>query len=746
MTKAAVLQLFASLSIFCALAQAQETDTLHTILTEITLVGQRETGAIHQLPEIVGTNIYAGKKSALLVLDQSHGNLVSNTMRQLMAKVPGIFIWENESSGIQINVAARGLSPNRSWEFNIRQNGVDIAADPYGYPEAYYNPQLQSVQRIEIVRGNGSLQYGPQIGGMINYILKNGSESSRPLQAEVWQTAGSNGLYNAYQAIGGKTSRLHYYAFSDYRRGDGWRANNRFNSLTGSVNLTWKATDQLDINVQFTRWNSQSQQPGGLTDGQFNSDARQSLRARNWMELDWTTAAVSADLRFNPGTRLTAKLFTILGDRESAGFFPSAGIIVPDVLNPQTGRYSNRTVDIDHYRNVGMESRLLTGFSTGTVHHHLSTGIRIFRGHTDRFRGGTGTTNFDPQFSIDREKGWSADINYGSINAAFHAEDLITLTPRLLLIPGFRLEYLSAQASGFSGRNSQGPIALVPQQRDRTFILGGIGIELLTSPDARLYFNATSAYRPVQFADLTTPPTTDVIDRNLQDAGGWNIDLGYRGRSGDRILFDASLFLLDYRNRVGTVKQQREDGSFYNYRTNIGQSRSAGLEAFTEFSLFKKASEPARHSDLRLFISTTWMNARYRSLQVSTVSNNILSTNNLRNKKVEYAPDAILRSGATAVRGKFSTTLQVSHTTGVFTDANNTVLPSANGQNGRIPAYTLLDLSADLKLNRGLSLRGGMNNLLNERYFTRRSSGYPGPGVLPGDGRTFFVTLGYRPE
>ncbi|MFM9075906.1 MAG: TonB-dependent receptor family protein, partial [Bacteroidota bacterium] len=528
-------------------------------------MGQRQSGAIHQLPEIVGTNIYAGKKTALVVLDQSHGNLVSNTMRQLLAKVPGIFIWENESSGIQIKIAARGLSPNRSWEFNVRQNGMDIAADPYGYPEAYYNPQLQSVQRIEIVRGHGALQYGPQIGGMINYILKNGSEFSRPIQAEVWQTAGSNGLFNAYQAIGGKTNRLHYYAFTDYRRGDGWRTNNHFNSLTGSGNLTWKATDRLDLNVQFTRWNSTSQQPGGLTDQLFNANARQSLRGRNWMELDWTTAAVSGDLRITDHTRMTTKLFTILGDRQSVGFFPSGGIIIPDGTNPQTGLPANRMVDIDHYRNLGMETRLLTGFNTGRIHHHLSTGIRLFRGNTFRFRGGTGTSDADPNFSIDQEKGWNADINYNSTNAALHAEDLITLTPRLLVVPGFRLEYLNAQASGFSGKNNQGPIALIPQQRDRTFLLGGIGIEYLTSPSTRLYANATSSYRPVQFADLTTPPTTDVIDRNLQDAAGLNIDLGYRGKSGDRLLFDASLFLLDYRNRVGTVKQQREDGSFYNF-------------------------------------------------------------------------------------------------------------------------------------------------------------------------------------
>ncbi len=184
-------------------AQDNVTDTLkpeHKYLPEITVVGLGSKSDIQQLPEIVGTSIYAGKKNALIVMDNVQGNVVTNTMRQVVAKVPGIQIWESDGSGIQIGIAARGLSPNRSWEFNVRQNGYDIAADPYGYPEAYYNPQLQGVQRIEIVRGHGSLQYGPQFGGMVNYILRNGSEINKPIAFETQQTVGSYGLFNSYNA------------------------------------------------------------------------------------------------------------------------------------------------------------------------------------------------------------------------------------------------------------------------------------------------------------------------------------------------------------------------------------------------------------------------------------------------------------------------------------------------------------------------------------------------------------------
>src|SRR5688500_10678859 len=134
-------------------------DTLqkrYSYLKEITIVGRGSKNDIQQMPEIVGTNIYAGKKNALIVMDNVQGNVVTNNMRQVLAKIPGIHVWESDGSGIQIGVAARGLSPNRSWEFNVRQNGYDISSDPYGYPEAYYTPQLQAVQRIQVVSGAGS--------------------------------------------------------------------------------------------------------------------------------------------------------------------------------------------------------------------------------------------------------------------------------------------------------------------------------------------------------------------------------------------------------------------------------------------------------------------------------------------------------------------------------------------------------------------------------------------------------------
>ena len=204
-----------------------------------------------------------------------------------------------------------------------------------------------------------------------------------------------------------------------------------------------------------------------------------------------------------------------------------------------------------------------------------------------------------------------------------------------------------------------------------------------------------------------------------------------------------SAFHLIYDNRVGTIKQQREDGSFYNYKTNVGGSASSGVEAFGELNITKAAGFSGSLGDLSVFASYAYNDARYNNFKVVTVVNNELSETNYKDKKVEYAPENILRAGVSYSYRGFSSSIQYSYTDQLYTDANNTEAPSANGQNGLIPSYSIIDVTAGYKHKSGLSIKAGVNNLANRNYFTRRAGGYPGPGVLPAEGRTFFVTLGY---
>ena len=697
-------------------------------LKDVTIVGRNSKSDYQQIPEIVGTNIYAGKKNALIVLENVQGNIANNTMRQVLAKVPGIHIWESDPSGIQIGIAARGLSPNRSWEFNVRQNGYDIAADPFGYPEAYYNPQLQAVQRIEIIRGQGALQYGPQFGGMVNYILKNGSEINQPFEFETQQTIGSNGLINSYNAIGGKKEKLNYYSFYDQRNGEGWRDNSQFFSKAGFGSVTYHLTKQVSINFELMHSHTRSQQAGGLTDLQIKENAKQSFRHRNWMDIKWTTPAINIQYEMNDHSRWNTKIFGTIGDRNSVGFLQS--ILVKDSINNATNQYNNRIVNIDQYRNYGLESRFITDYFIGQMKNTISTGIRLYTGNTHRLADGKGTTGTD--YDVRVEGLYPRDIQFRSNNAAVFIENIFRVTEKLLIIPGIRYEWLEGSASGSNGFSTTGALINLQEiQRRRNFVLVGIGSEFHLTNTTEFYANFSQAYRPIQFANLQAPPTTDQIDQDLKDARGYNLDLGYRGKVKNYLQFDLSGFYLQYNNRVGTITPS---GTNYRLVTNVGASTSKGLETYVEFNPLRAFSNNA-NSDIILFSSYSYTNASYSSNHRDA---------NTKGKKVENAPQDILRTGLSIGYKGFLFTTQLSHVGGTFSDANNTTTPSMNGNTGFIPAYTITDLTASYKFSKKMNLKAGINNLNDTRYFTRRAGGYPGPGALPGDGRNFFISIGAK--
>jgi Fe(3+) dicitrate transport protein len=116
----------------------------------------------------------------------------------------------------------------------------------------------------------------------------------------------------------------------------------------------------------------------------------------------------------------------------------------------------------------------------------------------------------------------------------------------------------------------------------------------------------------------------------------------------------------------------------------------------------------------------------------------------LRNNRVENAPEHSLRTGAHLQYKQIKLTSQFNWVSGVYTDANNTHTASPNAQNGYIPGYSVVDLTLSFPIRKSWSIKTGVNNLTDAVYFTRRASGYPGPGALPADGRSAFLTVTYQ--
>ncbi len=725
--------------------QRSETISINLIMREsiqqLTEVNIRASKGLREreiLPDVSSMAIYAGKKSEVINLSALDANLVTNNTRQIFSKTPGVMVWENDGSGMQVGVSVRGLSPNRSWEFNVRQNGVDISSDPFGYPEAYYNPPMEAVERIELVRGGASLQYGPQFGGLLNYVLK-GAAKDKPFSLETQQSAGSNGLFSTYNRVSGTVGRLTYNAYAHYRRADGWRENSRYGIFNGFASVSYALTNKLLLGLEVSRMYNESQQSGGLTDAQFAQNARQSSRTRNWFSTPWTVPTLKVEYAVNDHTRLTATVHGLFAERNSIGF--TQPIIIADVPDA-TGSYRPRQIDRDIYRNWGSEIRLISRYQLLGQQHALATGLKYFNGHTSRFQQGRGDSGSDFNLNLQTAV-FPRDLGLRVTNLAAFAETMLRLSSRWTLTPGLRLESLANDIAGRLNIAANGTENLVNQQSKRRFLLAGIGTEFKLIPDISLYANASQAYRPVLFSDLTPAAVTDfVVDPNLRDARGYSIDGGVRGKVQNYLNFDISAFLVNYNDRIGTLTLLNEAGRAYQLRTNIGRSVSRGLEAYVEFDPIVALAGRSRVGYLSLFSSMGFTDARYGDLRVATVTNGQATETNLNNRKVENAPAFIGRFGLNYTLRGFTLTALMNRVGSAYSDANNTETPSANAQNGLIPAYRVFDLSGSLNVKKRYIVRAGINNLTDERYFTRRAGGYPGPGILPADGRTTYLSVG----
>jgi Fe(3+) dicitrate transport protein len=694
-----------------------------------------------RMPEIKENVLFSGKKNEVLKLSNINGNFTTNNAREIFARIPGVTIWENEGSGIQINVGVRGLSPNRSWELNTRQNGYDISSDVFGYPEAYYNPPLEAVETIELVRGGSSLQFGPQFGGMLNYVLKR--ETKKKFSFETQNTVGSYGLMSTYNAIGGNFKKFSYYVYNHSRSADGWRENSEYTVRNTHAFVEYRFTENTKLSAEYTNMDYQMQQAGGLTDEQFNANPIQSLRERNWFGTPWNVFSINFDTKISDNFTSNTKLFGLIGERNSVGF-----IGTPNVVDD----LANRRVDRDLYVNYGIENRNIYKYRLGKINNNLAFGVRLYKANTQRLQDGRGTTGSDFDISIDGR--YVRDLNFTTENVAVFAENQFKVTEKFSVTPGVRYEYIQNSGDGRFGISGGNDVAMPNKTISRSQPLFGLGLEYKFRT-TNIYANITQAFRPVLFSDFTPPAVTDVIDPNLKDASGFNADVGFRGNFKNYLNFDFSLFYLSYNNRIGGIRQfvnnDPDQGTFL-FRTNLGETVNKGIEGFANLNITRLFEIEKPYGNLDFFASVSFIDSRYTDFRIFTVvpipdSNPPSATireTNLSGNRVENAPRYIHNFGLSWSNNNISATAQYRMSGRIFTDANNTTTPSPNGVTGILDDYRVFDLSTEYKFLKNYNIRAGINNLFDEEYATRRAGGYPGPGILPGEGRTFYISIGAK--
>lgn len=163
---------------------------------------------------------------------------------------------------------------------------------------------LESVQRIEILRGAGTVLYGDRAtGGVINIIT---DKSGQP-RASATATLGSNNYQSLGAQVAGGGEHGYFNLFAHYAETDGWRQNSqaRQQAITGRSALTLAAGEAF---VDFSLYEDKSGMPSSLLSAAYRSDPRQARTPADSQQRDGYRVRPGLKLKLSAHLALEAEL------------------------------------------------------------------------------------------------------------------------------------------------------------------------------------------------------------------------------------------------------------------------------------------------------------------------------------------------------------------------------------------------------------------------------------------------------
>ena len=704
-------------------------------LSEVQLVAAKQKiFSIKRLKDVEGTAIYAGKKTEVILVDNLMANLASNNSRQIYSQIVGLNIYQNDDAGLQLNIGGRGLDPNRTSNFNTRQNNYDISADVLGYPESYYSPPAESLSEIQIIRGAASLQYGTQFGGLVNFKTKTPNRYKK-LEVVLRNTIGSNGLYTNFTSFSGTSKNLSYYTYVNYKKGKGFRPNSEFESINIFTHFEYAFSSQTKLALEITYLNYLAQQAGGLNDAMFNNNPYQSVRSRNWFKVNWLLYNAKFTHNFSDQTRFSFNFFGLKASRDAIGFRTNRV--------DQIDSFEERDLIKGTFENFGFEPRFLHSYNFLGKKAKILLGGKFYKS-SNTSEQGPGSNGFDADFDFETDQyiDYKAQsfYKYPNLNTALFGEQIIYLKENLSITPGFRLEHIKTESAGYYKNinlDAAGNLLLnetisSAEIRKRSFVLFGLGASYKPNKHVEIYNNISQNYRSVTFTDISIVNPAFVINPNITDEKGYNLDFGIRGIYNKTISYDVSVFGLFYNNRIGFVQKAFPDGNVKSERGNVGNATIYGFESLVDVNLTKLLNINPTYG-ASFFANTSIIDSKYTASSI----------NGITGKKVEFVPKLNLKTGLKFTYKDFASSIQYTFLSAQYTDASNSIDSNLSGIIGLLPSYDVLDLSFSYKY-KNFKIESGINNALNLAYFTRRATGYPGPGIIPSPPRNSYVTIEWK--
>ncbi len=693
--------------------------------------------------------------------------------QEILEYVPGVNGFADDGVGnSRISIGIRGLNPRRSSRVLILEDGVPIQPALYVYPNMYYNPPSDRIDQVEVIKGSGSILYGPQtMGGVINYFTKRPRNERGGL---LKITGGENGYSSIFGELGGfsifnKKSRGEIQLL--YKQGDGFRDNNSFQQLNTTLKLNFRQSSTKNIYIKGNlNYEESNATYTGLTEWSFEKNPKFNPKEDDYFNVFRSALDIIQTEKINRNISKNTSAYVNYFDREWWREYDM--FIRAEDLNSSNEYSLDQAVDKDPAPGSG-----LSGYSDQYINLiRVGNGTNNFGILRKFYVAGTETSykidhnifNWSAKMDIgwrlywerfldDRKEGDSPTDRVGAYYELIHPDSLDIIGNPAVNVLGKSHHYETRAFAGYISESiDMGILNLRPglrfeifeqeridrlngssyQDQTEAVLLPGLGISANIF-GIKFFGGVHRGYTPPSSGALNIDMIlVDYIDKGLDvlPEKSWNKEIGVRGRS-SAIDFEVSGFHVDIENLIAAGRAT----SF----KNIGKVRTMGVESRASIFL---------SNYIRLLPD---INIVY-SLLDTKVTKGLLSASygptDIAGNELPYAPRHTLILGLESeVSEKLAFRFDSKYVSKSYTDYENIEISQNKGIQGVIDSYTIFNFSANYKINQKIDLFLSGKNVTDKVYIGSRLHSNPlkkdpslSSGIIPGPRRQINIGIEYR--
>jgi iron complex outermembrane receptor protein len=509
-------------------------------MQEVVVTGTRYEERVEKIPANV-----------TIIDEKTIKNSNAVNVPDLLRSEEGVTVRDTLGNGKTAEVDLRGFGETGPYNTLVlvdgrRVNEIDLSGVDWT------QIPISQIERIEIVRGAGTVLYGDSaVGGVINIITKT------PSQTPSFSAAGSLGSYNMKKgqfSLGGGEGKVAASLYGNYDSTDGYRQNNDYLARDLGGKAVLDATDFLRFTLSGSYHKDDYGLPGALTLDEVNANRRASDSPLDNAKTEDGYLKLGFDLD--------------LGDY---------GNLVTDFS------YKKREEDSNWISYNSFQESLIDTWAI-TPRYVLKADIFKHRntliGGIDLYRSDEGTKSF---FGAPPSPSGLADIRRQTYGV--YLNDEYSIVEKLILSLGGRFEHADYDLHEKDLTGFLAPLDATVKADETAYTAG---LTWLYSGKSSLFARVNRSFRFPLTDELVVfdyLAGTIRVNSNLQPQTGQHYELGIRHFLTSRLEVDVTLYRADinheiYYNRLTITNE--------NYDKTVHQGVEAGAKAelFEKLTLF----------------------------------------------------------------------------------------------------------------------------------------------------------------